>query len=365
MQNHIVPFLSCSSERRKMSSAKMIMILALLSTMKATIGQQPDYCVCTVAAAAHTYCHTRGCSLGTNSYCNDGSFDELPFFRFVMCELTHDGDTPRYGCNCPNTPSTSTYNGYYGIAGYDYTTCTDFGGTARGPTTNDAVDCCNFCCGRNDPYPPTMPPTPTTSTPASTTNTPESGLNIPILAGSIFGSLVFLCVCIICVIYCRRSCNSYTPSYTNYGSSYHTNYTPSHYSNNTSSDPTPDDEASRQREQEDKVRRQREGEREDEARRQRQRENEVHRQREREREREREDAARRRREDDARHQRQREDEVHRQREREREDAARRRREDDARRHMELTRQHLARQELINAAAKAHGYSYAYDRYGYG
>ena len=71
MQNHIAPFLSHPSEQRKMNSAKIIMILALLSTMKATIGQQSDYCVCNVASAVHTSCNTRGCSLGTNPNCND------------------------------------------------------------------------------------------------------------------------------------------------------------------------------------------------------------------------------------------------------------------------------------------------------
>ena len=75
-----------------------------------------------------------------------------------------------FACNCPNTPSIVRHNSYYGyLAGfdfgpfvsYDHSNCTDFGGNARDssghlpPFANNATDCCNFCCGRNDLYPKT------------------------------------------------------------------------------------------------------------------------------------------------------------------------------------------------------------------
>ncbi len=124
--------------------------------MKDTTGQPTD-CVCRLAN--HTdHCNTRGCSNGTNFYCNNGRAD----FHYAGISL---GDAGAYnGCNCPRTPFNVSFNGIYGSTDiyayfYNYTTCTNFGGDARDvsdhiPTNaNNATDCCNFCCDRNDPHP--------------------------------------------------------------------------------------------------------------------------------------------------------------------------------------------------------------------
>ncbi|CAF3631657.1 unnamed protein product, partial [Rotaria sp. Silwood2] len=84
------------------------------------------------------------------------------------------------GCNCPYYPYNFVIDngGYYNYNGfpnyYNYTTCTDFGGNARDahgnvpPNVNNATDCCNFCCNRNDP---TTTTTDTTTIATINTNT--------------------------------------------------------------------------------------------------------------------------------------------------------------------------------------------------
>jgi hypothetical protein len=65
-----------------MNSAKVIMILALFLTMKATIGQ-PLNCACLRdyggAVLPTGYCNTRGCSNVTNRACYSGTYDGGPF----------------------------------------------------------------------------------------------------------------------------------------------------------------------------------------------------------------------------------------------------------------------------------------------
>ena len=70
-----------------MGTAKVLLILELFLTMKATSRQRPDYCNCrlatTLAHGDYEYCYDRGCSRDTNLSCNDGVFE-------LFC-----------GCNCP------------------------------------------------------------------------------------------------------------------------------------------------------------------------------------------------------------------------------------------------------------------------
>lgn len=159
-----------------MNSTKVIIILALLLTMKTTIGQ-PVNCNCRIAfisngTAHYSNCKTRGCSVGTNPLCDSYYFIDLNCCDGGLYGIYH-------GCNCPNSAYNANHNGAYGRPfghtnyNYNYTTCTDYGLNARDDSgsvpygSNVAIDCCNFCCGRNDSYPTTT----TTSTSTSTTTT--------------------------------------------------------------------------------------------------------------------------------------------------------------------------------------------------
>lgn len=140
-----------------MKTTNLIMVVALLLTMSPTTGQPVD-CYC--RSANHTdYCHTHGCSNGTNVHCNNGAR-----FDFNYAAITFVNGGAYRGCNCPSSPFKMTFNGYFGFSDifadhFNYTTCTHFGGNARDATgnvpanANNATDCCNFCCGRNDPHP--------------------------------------------------------------------------------------------------------------------------------------------------------------------------------------------------------------------
>ena len=94
----------------------------------------------------------------------------------IAFDQDYPGFVGRLGCNCPNTSVTIFHNGVFfhdAYYNYHYTTCTDFGRRARDVNDtrsggdNPAIDCCNYCCDRNDPYPP--PATTTTTTKSSTT----------------------------------------------------------------------------------------------------------------------------------------------------------------------------------------------------
>jgi hypothetical protein len=82
-----------------MNSAKVIMILALCLTMKATTGQLPANCYCHLANNVSDYCATRGCSVGTNSHCNNNDFCSFPYnyanFRYIRGVIYF-----YVGCNC-------------------------------------------------------------------------------------------------------------------------------------------------------------------------------------------------------------------------------------------------------------------------
>jgi len=150
-----------------MSSAKIVMALAFFLTMKATTAPPPSYCVCRNATniRAPLGCVTIGCSLGTNPFCNNGYFDtDGPAYAVFSGSGAVGRLYSRYGCNCPDSPSNATHNAYYGPygyvpLGYNYITCTGFGGNARDTRGNVPPDsvvttiCCNFCCNRTDPYP--------------------------------------------------------------------------------------------------------------------------------------------------------------------------------------------------------------------
>ena len=174
-----------------MNHVNVVAILALFVTKKATTGQgSPSHCVCHYANNTYfsNHCDTRGCSVGTNVHCNNGDFDVL--FIFCSSFFYMSFNNTSFGCNCPNSPSNATHNGVYFnlTAGseyyYNYDTCTGFAGNAhddRGDVSagaNNATDCCNFCCDRNDPYPTntttTTATTPITTTSATTTTTTAS-----------------------------------------------------------------------------------------------------------------------------------------------------------------------------------------------
>jgi hypothetical protein len=135
--------------------------------MKATAQLPSDSCICFNAI---TPCEIRGCSNVTNPYCNS-SFDGDYEYGNIYYTLDPDTFFPHYvGCNCPLTSFTASHNAYYmdmeglitrNYTHHNYTTCTSFGGNARDLhgrvpiDVNNAIDCCNFCCGRNDSYPAT------------------------------------------------------------------------------------------------------------------------------------------------------------------------------------------------------------------
>ena len=143
-----------------MNRVTLVVILTSYLIMTATSEQRPPkYCSCYLPTTDS--CTTRGCSNGTNVYCNAGIFfPVISYGDFGPDIPTHD-----LGSSCPNNPCNITFNGYY--AGYivadpggpfNYTTCTDFGyvGGHFCEYGNNATDCCNFCCNRNDPYPDTI-----------------------------------------------------------------------------------------------------------------------------------------------------------------------------------------------------------------
>lgn len=188
-----------------MNSAKKIMILALFLTMRATI-ERSDGCNCAaVSTSSHSTsgCSTVGCSVGDNFACYDGSYASPPPARPTPYGI--DRDPPPgsviggsridtyFGCTCPGYYYNTTNAYYYTYAalpdgtpvifanGYNYATCTDFGLNARDSYGNlpgdghQAIDCCNFCCNRTDPY--TLP---------TTTILPTGGGSIIILYKSLY-----------------------------------------------------------------------------------------------------------------------------------------------------------------------------------
>lgn len=149
--------ITLAHKQLRMKTANLFMVLALFLIMSPTTGQPAD-CYC--RPANHTdYCHTRGCSNGTNVHCNNGARFDANYAAIAFA------DAGAYrGCNCPRSPFNVGFNGFYGSSDifayiFNYTTCTNFGGNARDSTdnvpvnANNATECCNFCCGRNDPYP--------------------------------------------------------------------------------------------------------------------------------------------------------------------------------------------------------------------
>lgn len=150
------------------------MILAFFLTMKNTVGQRKanTNCHC-YTAVTHETCNGAGCSRGSNPNCTGASSPDGSDIIFYLTAT--DG---YLGCNCPGYLPAAVLNGFYGTrdnihdgktrlhngigivgSGYIYTTCTDFGGDARNSdnrrpgNANDATDCCNYCCGRNDSRP--------------------------------------------------------------------------------------------------------------------------------------------------------------------------------------------------------------------
>ena len=154
-----------------MSSINVIVVLALFALMKTTAQLPPYFCYCYNSLPVDP-CWNCGCSNVTNPYCNE-DFDTAPltYGYIVYFRPINSTYTPAYvGCSCPLTPSTASHNAVYfdrpnvlpyNFTHHNYTTCTAFGGNARNlhdhipEYANNATDCCNFCCGRNDPYPTT------------------------------------------------------------------------------------------------------------------------------------------------------------------------------------------------------------------
>ena len=152
-----------------MNSAKVIVILALFLTMEATFGEPPAHCSCfyhpddTIVPP----CYDRGCSAVANPTCSNGDYARSNGHRHFVVAY---GDFNQYGiysnvysgCSCPGYPY-SNFNGFYIIPGgqdrgYNYASCTDYAGKARDARghvpvdVDSAVDCCNYCCNRNDSY---------------------------------------------------------------------------------------------------------------------------------------------------------------------------------------------------------------------
>lgn len=130
------------------------MLLALFLTINST-SIRPFNCNCRRPNQTE-YCYIRGCSNGTNGQCNTGKLYNTNYAALSL------GFSYR-GCNCPGTPSNVMFNGFFDSSvlygeTYNYTNCTNFGTNARDSSggipakANEATDCCNFCCNRNDPY---------------------------------------------------------------------------------------------------------------------------------------------------------------------------------------------------------------------
>lgn len=151
-----------------MSSNTVVMVLVLLLTMNGATEQKPPLgCFCFFANSPHDDCSTRGCSTGTNLDCKN--YSDVSRSVITGYYIGYYGPVPveffDYGCNCPISSYTGN-NGYYSGdpvhadpgGPFNYTTCTAFGTVGGGHDfifASNATDCCNFCCDRNDPYPPT------------------------------------------------------------------------------------------------------------------------------------------------------------------------------------------------------------------
>ena len=206
--------LSYCYRQRKMTGSTVIITMLLFLTMQITVGQPPENCVCHFARGVTLSCATRGCSKGSNRFCKDGGFDTLTA-DVLSVVLYGNGVNRRDGCTCPagrstthnrghghrnsrshnrghshghHTPSNhhATHNGYMGGSGYHYDTCTAYGGNARDRSgnvlsdANYATDCCNYCCGRNDPHP--IPPA---TNPILTNNGHKIGVSKPLYWSSL------------------------------------------------------------------------------------------------------------------------------------------------------------------------------------
>lgn len=136
-----------------MNATNLIMVLVLFLTINSTNGVPPN---CHCRRANHTdHCLLCGCSNGTNAQCNTGSLYDNNYAALAL------GFSYR-GCNCPGNPFNVRFNAFYSSVDiytytFNYTNCTNFGTNARDAdgrvpaNANNAIDCCNFCCGRNDP----------------------------------------------------------------------------------------------------------------------------------------------------------------------------------------------------------------------
>lgn len=141
-----------------MDNVKAIMIVALFLAMKGVSGQQPPNCSCSTIDSSYRIipCTTPGCSHISSPYCTGNFNTDYTIFRSDI--RAGPSDTYSfYGCNCPGTPESSTYNavfrnlGYYGRT-YSYDNCTAFGLNARDISGEipkgapDRISCCNYCC---------------------------------------------------------------------------------------------------------------------------------------------------------------------------------------------------------------------------
>ena len=142
-----------------MNAAKLTTVLILFLTINIrNVGS--DACIC--RRPNHTeHCIIRGCSNGTNSQCNTGTDYDGRYAAISIGTFTRGSFS---GCNCPGNPVNIEYNAVYSIIVdftirmYNYTNCTTFGLNSRdgsgklSANANDAISCCNYCCGRHDSY---------------------------------------------------------------------------------------------------------------------------------------------------------------------------------------------------------------------
>lgn len=162
-----------------MHTAIVIIVLPLFLTMTSTNGQPSD-CAC-YNGGVDPPCYARGCSRGNNPSCYNGHYVDSGGDRgFTFANLNFWGTNGYTGCNCPGYSYISNNGFYHDISsrsGYNYDTCTSYGLNARDHSSdvpggaNDAIDCCNYCCDRHDPYDPIITTTSKTIPTTSVTNT--------------------------------------------------------------------------------------------------------------------------------------------------------------------------------------------------
>ena len=134
-----------------MNRIEALIFMTIISTIKSVTGQDPPpTCYCYPAASSQQICMLQGCSLVTNPHCDTGDYFTSNGGVMIYPDVAGGSFA---GCNCPKTPYNLRNNGY-ASAHFNYSTCTEFGANVRHDLINIATDCCNFCCDRNDPYPP-------------------------------------------------------------------------------------------------------------------------------------------------------------------------------------------------------------------